>query len=221
MILLLVRHAITPITGKKLTGWLPGISLSDEGRTQASSLGERLASAPLKAIYTSPLERCVETAEAIGRHHKLTLQTKDDLGEVHYGDWQGKSMKMLYRSKGWAQLRARPADFRFPGGETIREAQTRSMGAIEALRADHKWQPVVVCSHADVIRLLVAGYLGLGIDLYNRISVAPASVTTLVLGDDTPRLVRLGDSGSLDSIFTFPRSREKAAIKTKNKRAKN
>lgn len=209
MILLLVRHAVTDVTGKKLTGWLPGIPLSEEGRREADEAGKRLAGAPLKAIYSSPLERCTQTAEAIASHHPLEVRTLEDLGEVHYGDWQGKSMKMLYKSKGWKELRARPADFRFPGGgETVREAQTRAIGAIEGLLPKHKGQAVVVCSHADVIRLLVAGYLGLPIDLYSRISIAPASLTAIILEDATPRLVKLGDTASLDGFWQLPQKQK-------------
>lgn len=196
-----MRHALTPITGTKLTGRLPGFSLSDKGREQADATGSRLAEAPLKAIYSSPLERCVETAEAIAKHHKLPVQTMEELSEVDYGDWQGKTMKALYQSKGWQKLRARPADFRFPNGETIREAQTRGITAIEKLRAKHKDKAIVVCSHADMIRLMVAGYMGLGIDLYDRITVAPASISTVSLGDGTPRLFNVGDAGSYQELF--------------------
>lgn len=201
MILLLVRHAVTDVTGKKLSGWMPGIHLSDQGRKDAEEVAERLGGAPVKAIYSSPLERCRQTADAIAAHHRLHVETNDRLGEVHYGDWQGKSMKVLYKSKAWKELKARPADFRFPGGETVREAQTRAIGAIEALLPKHKGQAVVVCSHADVIRLLVAAYLGLPIDLYSRISIAPASLSAIVLEDATPRLVKLGDTASLDGFW--------------------
>jgi probable phosphomutase (TIGR03848 family) len=201
VILFLVRHALTPITGTKLTGRLPGFSLSEKGKEQAEATGSRLAGAPLKAIYSSPLERCVETAEAIAKHHKLSIQTIEELSEVDYGDWQGKTMKALYQSKGWQSLKARPADFRFPNGETIREAQTRGITAIEKLRAKHKKNAIAVCSHADMIRLTVAGYLGLGIDLYDRITIAPASISTLSLGDGTPRLLNLGEAGSYHELF--------------------
>jgi len=210
MILVLVRHGMTPVTGKKLTGWLPGISLSSQGTAQARSAGERLAGAPIKAIYSSPLERCTETAELIAERHSLAVQTRDELGEVHYGDWQGKSLKVLYRSKLWSELKSRPGDFRFPNGETIREAQTRGMGAVETLRSQHKDNVVVVCSHADMIRLIVAGYLGMGIDLYSRISIAPASVTTLVLADSTPHLVVLGDTGSYQDLWRRANNRPTA-----------
>ncbi|MGH2772908.1 MAG: MSMEG_4193 family putative phosphomutase [Actinomycetota bacterium] len=202
MILLLVRHAVTSLTGKKLIGWTPGMSLSPQGRKQAEDVANRLAAVPVKAIYTSPLERCAETADAIAGRHRLKPKPMEGLGEIRYGQWQGKSLKTLYRTKAWTQLRAQPADFRFPDGETVREAQTRAIGAIEQLRKKHRGSDaVVVCSHADVIRLAVAGYIGLGIDLYSRISIAPASVTVLSLGDTPPRLLRLGDLGGYDGMF--------------------
>ncbi|MDQ4149029.1 MAG: histidine phosphatase family protein [Actinomycetota bacterium] len=219
MLLLLVRHAITGVTGQKLTGRLPGFSLSEEGRAQAEAVGARLKGAPLNAIYSSPLERCMETAESIAKHHRVRVESLADMEEVDYGRWQGRSMKALYGSKAWTQLRARPADFRFPGGETIREAQVRGMRAVEALRQKHPKRAVLVCSHADMIRLVVAGYLGLGLDLYDRISIAPASVTTLNVGDGTPRLLNLGDSGSMLEIFeAFKAQHMKKARDSKKRR---
>jgi probable phosphomutase (TIGR03848 family) len=216
VILFLVRHAVTSITGTKLTGRLPGYSLSEKGREQAESTGSRLQATPLKAIYSSPLERCTETAEAIAKNHKLKVQTLDDLSEVDYGDWSGKTFKALYGSKEWQKLKARPADFRFPNGETIREAQTRGIGAIEKIRAKHKDAAVVVCSHADMIRLAVAGYLGLGIDLYDRITIAPASITTLNLSNGTPRLLNLGEAGiSYKELFESLKAAKAATAGTK------
>lgn len=200
MLLLLVRHAVTAATGKRLTGWLPGHHLSPRGRKEAEAVAGRLEPMPVAAIYSSPLERCAETAEVIAARHKLRVRTLKEVGEVHYGQWQGKTYGALYRGVGWKQLVARPADFRFPGGETIREAQTRGMKAIETLLAKHPGEAVVVVSHADLIRLVVAGYIGLGLDLYQRMTVGPASVTALLLGDRIPRLLRLGDSGTLEDL---------------------
>jgi probable phosphomutase (TIGR03848 family) len=202
VILFLVRHALTPVTGSVLIGRLPGYPLSEKGREQAAATGQRLAGAPLKAVYSSPMERCVETATAVAAHHpKLKVQTVDDLAEIDYGSWQGRTLKSLYGVKGWKELRARPADFRFPGGETIREAHTRGMVAIEALRVKHKDKAIVVCSHCDMIKLIVAGCLGLGIDLYDRINIAPASITTLYLSDGTPRLINVSDTGGYQDLF--------------------
>jgi probable phosphomutase (TIGR03848 family) len=200
MLLLLVRHAVTAATGSRLSGWLPGFHLSEEGVRQAEAVAARLAGLPVKAIYSSPLERCRETAELIAAHHRPGVTVMDELGEIRYGDWQGRSFKTLYRTKAWVELQQRPADFRFPNGETIREAQTRGVGAIEALRPKHKADLVVVASHADMIRLILAAYLGLSLDLYQRMSIAPASVTALLLGDRIPHLLKLGDTGTLDDL---------------------
>ncbi len=201
VILFLVRHALTPVTGQKLIGRLPGFALSEKGRQQAEATGLRLADAPLKAIYSSPMERCCETAQAIAAHHRLPVKTFDDLAEIDYGAWQGRTLKSLYGSKGWKLLRARPADFRFPNGETIREAQSRGMQAIETLRLRHKDKVIVACSHCDMIKLIVAGCLGLGIDLYDRIHIAPASITTLQLSEGPPRLINASDTGGYGELL--------------------
>jgi probable phosphoglycerate mutase len=216
MLLLLVRHGITPITGTRLTGRLPGVHLSEEGIRQAKNVAERLAAIPVKAVYSSPLERCQETAAPIAERHHLDVQTVDDLAEVAYGDWQGRPFKQLYRLKAWSELQARPADFRFPAGESIREAQTRGMRAIEAILARHpRSAAVVAVSHADMIRLIVAGYLGLGTDLYQRIVVGVASVSAIVLGERVPRLLRIGDSGSLDELAERLKSAPKPSVAKK------
>lgn len=200
MLLLLVRHAVTRATGRTLTGRLPGHHLSRKGLEQAEALSARLSSVPVKAIYSSPLERCRETAEVVAAAHRLRVRTLKDVAEVDYGEWQGRSLKSLYRMKIFAELLAKPADFRFPGGESIREAQTRGMRSVESLLAKHTGQVVAVFSHADLIRLIVAGYLGLSLDLYGRMSVGPASVSALLIGDRIPRLLRFADSGALDDL---------------------
>ncbi|HVE76643.1 MAG TPA: histidine phosphatase family protein [Actinomycetota bacterium] len=200
MLLFLIRHALTPITGKKLTGWLPGIDLSADGKRHAQELTERLKDVPFAALYSSPLERCMQTLEPLARSKGLEVITNKGVGEVKYGDWQGRTLTSLYKSKAWAELKAAPGEFRFPNGETVREAQTRGMSAIDELRRKHKGKVVGVCSHADLIRLVVAGYLGVPIDLYDRISIAPASASVLWL-DGTPRLLRLSDSGTYSDVI--------------------
>lgn len=215
MLLFLVRHGVTAITGKKLTGWLPGFNLSEEGTRQAKATAERLRPIEFSAVYSSPLERCFETATILsegrgpgGRGQEV--EKLDDVGEIRYGDWQGKTMVSLYKSRAWKQLKARPADFRFPNGETIREAQTRGMAAIERLLLKHKDKSVLVCSHADLIRVLVSGYLGLPLDLYDRISIAPASVTVLLIDEGGSRALRISDIGEFDELAETIKARTKA-----------
>lgn len=200
---MLVRHGLTPMTGKKLTGWLPGHHLSEPGRAQAQAVADKLSKVPISAVYSSPLERCRETAAPIARVKGLRVRNLKEVGEIRYGDWQGRSFKSLYRTKAWIELNRNRADFRFPNGETPREAQARAMKAIEGLRQVHNNEAVVVVSHADLIRLVVAGYVGLALDLYHRISIGPATVSVLRFGPQFPSLLALNHPGDLE--WTMPR----------------
>src|SRR5690242_9372211 len=114
MLLFLIRHALTPQTGDRLSGWTPGLSLSDEGRAQAQRLVERLQPVSLDAVYASPLERCVETAKPVASSKSLRVRTRDAFGEVHYGDWTGRKLRVLAKTKLWRQVMARPSAVRFP-----------------------------------------------------------------------------------------------------------
>lgn len=206
MMLLLVRHALTPITGVRLAGWKPGVSLSEEGREEARLLSERLASVRLEAIYSSPIDRAVETARPTAAQKKLRIRTRDALGEVRYGSWEGRRLDALAKTKLWRTVMARPSEVRFPNGETIRETQARAIDGVERIRAEHDGQAVAVFTHADIIRLLLAHYAGVHIDLYQRISVGPASVSAVWLGVGGPRILKINDTGSLAGL-TPPRKR--------------
>lgn len=197
--LLLVRHATTSATGSRLGG-RTAARLDDRGRAQAEAAAERLADVPLKAVYSSPLPRTAETAEIVAARHRLDVVSDDGLLEIEYGDWTDRPLKPLYRTKLWPVIQQRPSLVRFPGGETIRGAQQRAVEAVEAVVARHPRHPVAAVTHADVIKLVVAFYLGLPLDLYQRIEVAPASLSILELAPGgRPTLVRLGDDGHLSA----------------------
>jgi probable phosphoglycerate mutase len=185
----LVRHAVTSHTGKKLSGWTKGIDLSDEGRDQAEGAADLLKRVPLDAVYASPLERTVQTARLVARRHGLSVRIARDLGEVQYGKWTNKSMKVLARTKLWTKVQQWPSGARFPDGESLREVQARAIVAVEGLVEEHPRGHICCVSHGDVIRLLVAHYLGVHIDLFQRIVVAPASVSTISIGDRGPMIL--------------------------------
>jgi probable phosphomutase (TIGR03848 family) len=206
-LLLLIRHAVTEVTGKRLSGATPGIHLSDEGRSQAAELSERLAPLRLSGIYTSPLERCAETAEAIAAPRGLEVQELEDLIEVGYGTWTGRPLAQLARTALWKRIQQSPSSVRFPSGETLTEVQRRCVAALDGLAVRHPRAMVAAVSHADVIRLAVAHYAGVHLDLFQRIIVSPASVTVIGLGDRIPRIIRMNDTGSLDDLAGPPRSR--------------
>lgn len=187
----LVRHGVTPDTGKRLSGRTPHLHLSDEGRDQARAAADFLKNVDLKAIYSSRIERCFETAEIIAASHSKKARTLDGLIEVDYGSWSNRTFAQLTRLKLWRTVQARPSAVTFPNGESIREVQTRAVEAIESLSRKHPKDHICCVTHADVIRLVVAHYLGVHVDLYQRTVVAPASVSVLYLGDDGVRVLAL------------------------------
>jgi probable phosphomutase (TIGR03848 family) len=200
MNLLLIRHAANDWVGERLAGWTPDVHLNEEGRAQAEALAKRLADAPLAALYSSPLERTLETAQPIAQAHGLTIQIREALGESHYGDWTGKSLKELKDDKLWPVVQVYPAGARFPHGESLREVQTRMVIELDAIRDAHPGQTVAVVSHSDPIRLAVAHYAGLALDLFQRLTISPASVTAFGFTQFGPRLIFLNYTDSLPSL---------------------
>mgnify|MGYP001766497626 CR=1 FL=1 len=196
---LLIRHAVNDyVSTGRLAGWTPGVHLNEAGRVQAASLGEALANARLAAIYASPLERTMETAQAIAAHYPaLAVQPLESIGEVRYGAWQGGKLSQLRREPLWNTVQVYPSRAHFPGGEAIRQAPARAVDALETLAAEHPRARVAVVSHSDVIKLVVAHYLGMHIDFFQRLEISPASTTVLYLGADRPAVLRVNDTSYL------------------------
>jgi len=200
MNLLLVRHALNDWVGKCLAGWTPGVHLNDEGRAQAASLAQRLAAVPLAAVYSSPLERTLETAQPLAEAHDLTVEVREALGEIRVGDWTGRALKELKDEALWPVVQIYPGGARFPGGESMREVQDRMVAQLDAIREAHPGQTVAVVSHADPIKMAAAYYAGLPLDLFQRLSISPASVTAFAFTRFGPRLVCLNHTESLPSF---------------------
>lgn len=189
-VVLLVRHAVTPTTGVKLPGRAPGLHLSDDGRRQADAAASRLARLPkLAAVYASPLERARETALPIARARGLALRIERDLSELDIGEWTGLSIKRASRKPEWAIIQRHPSGFRFPGGESFLEMQTRMTAAVGRLVARHPGEIVAAVSHADPIKAAVAQALGTPLDLFQRIVIAPASISAVVYRPEGPAVL--------------------------------
>lgn len=193
---LLIRHAINDwVKTGKLAGWTPGVHLNEDGQAQAIALGQRLADRPLKAIYASPLERTMETAQAIAAHHgALTVHTLEAVGEVGYGRWQGEEVKKLVARKMWHVIQYVPSRASFPEGESLRRVQLRAVDALEALAERHPREMIAVVSHSDVIKMILAHYLGMHLDLFQRIVVSPASLSVVELGYGRPFVALINDT---------------------------
>lgn len=201
--LILVRHATTAATGTRLGGWTPGVHLDEPGVAQAEATAERLAGQRVAAVYASPLERTQDTAKIVARPHGLRVRTRPGLGEVDYGTWTDKPLSQLRRRKDWEVIQRTPSRMTFPKGESIRAAQARAVDATEELMAAHRDQTIVAVSHADVIKAVVAHHLGMPLDMFQRLVIAPASVTILSLPErGHPMLLRCNDTGPLPPTRT-------------------
>jgi probable phosphomutase (TIGR03848 family) len=207
--LLLVRHGANDWVHGRLAGRIPGIHLNETGRQQAEAVAARLGDLPIEAIYTSPLDRTVDTATAIAGPRGLPLRIVEGVQEVDYGEWQGAELKELYKHDLWPGVQFYPSGTRFPNGETLGEAQNRMVAALDMLRARHPKGMIVVVSHADIIKLAVAYYIGMHIDLFQRLEIGTCSVTALAFTKMGPRLIAYNELGGLEHLK--PKPEEKPA----------
>lgn len=202
--LVLVRHAVTEHTGGILSGRSPGVELSEDGRHQAKALGERLAGVQLAAVYASPIERTLQTAEVLAAPHGLDVQLLDGVLEADYGEWTGRPLAELAKSRTWTIVQRSPSRARFPGGESLVAMQVRVVAALDEVVVRHPGEAVVVVSHADPIKAAVAHYTGMHLDLFQRLAVGPASVTVLAIGPADVTLLKCNDTGSLEDLHLPP-----------------
>jgi probable phosphomutase (TIGR03848 family) len=186
-IILLIRHGETDFVGKRLAGHLPGVHLNTNGKRQADELAQNLSRAPIKAIYSSPLERALETALPLSQLTGLPVKVKQDLSEINFGSWQGKTVKQMHRLKLWKVVVEKPSEMRFPGGESFSGAKQRLVKAVEEIKNTHADNDLVaVISHSDSISLLVSHFLNMALDDFHRISIDTASISVVWLGKGQP-----------------------------------
>jgi probable phosphomutase (TIGR03848 family) len=205
--LILVRHGrSTANTAGLLAGRTPGVALDELGQEQAEALPGRLRDIPLAAAVSSPLQRCQETlAPLAGARPGMPLHTDDRIAECDYGDWTGRKLSELLEEPLMTTVQQHPSAAAFPGGESMRTMQTRSVEAVRdwnARLADEHGEDVcyAMCSHGDIIKAVVADALGMHLDLFQRISAGPSSVTAIRYTPLRPFLLRLGDTGELGSL---------------------
>jgi probable phosphomutase (TIGR03848 family) len=212
---LLVRHGLTELTGPVLAGRTPGVNLDDRGRAQAERLAARLATVPLAAVVSSPLERCQQTAAAVAAGREVEVQTDDRLVEVEYGEWTGQELKKLAKLPLWRVVQQHPSAAVFPGGEALAAVQARAVAAVREWDAkvtagnrDAVW---LACAHGDVIKAVVADALGMHLDLFQRIMVDPCSVSVITYTETRPFVVRANDLGSPVDGLLPPKRRRRGA----------
>ena len=220
-VVVLARHGRTRANADGLlAGWTPGVVLDDTGRDQAARLGGRLAAAPVVAVVSSPLERCLETAAAIrdawdganADAEPPALHTDERLGEAHYGAWTGRALKDLAKEPLWRAVQDRPSTVTFPAHpehahESLQQMQARAVEALASwharIAAEHGPHAVwVAVSHGDVIKALLADALGTPLDRFQRIVIDPGSVSIVQQTRRHPVVLRVNDSGA--DLLRFP-----------------
>jgi probable phosphomutase (TIGR03848 family) len=198
---LLIRHANCDPVGHSIAGRKAGIHLSATGRTEAMALGERLSRLQITSVYSSPLERALETAGPIAEQQGLRVETAPGLLEIDFGEWTGRTLAELDQLPDWKTFNSFRSGSRIPGGENAAEVLARALAELERLRRHHSGSKelVAVVSHGDVLRAIIAHFLGIPMDLYHRIELSPASVSVLALELSGPRLLLLNSTAGWPS----------------------
>ena len=200
--MLLVRHGLTPTTGKVMPGRAPGLHLSTQGLAQAGRAAERIATlspAPT-AVYASPMERTRQTAAPIARALGLRVRTQAGLADCAVGDWEGQPLKVLNRKPEWQTVVGWPTGFTFPGGESFLETMERVTQTVLDLAAAHRGETVVCVSHADPIKMFLGAVAGMPLDMFQRLAISPASISAVAIGTARPVVLCMNTTGSLSEL---------------------
>ena len=197
----LIRHASCNGLGQKLWGRSPGVCLNEEGRLQAQRLAEEFNGIKLQALYSSPLERAVETAETLARSMNLEVKKNDALNEINYGDWTDKTFDILSTDERWRRYNARRSTTIIPGGESFLNVQNRIVKELDVLSHQHANARVALVSHADVIRAAVTYFTATPIDMIERIEISPCSVSVLALDEESATLLTINNRCELNQLW--------------------
>lgn len=199
--LLFVRHATHDLLPKNvIAGRRPGIHLNDLGKKQAEEIARSLASLPIEAIYCSPLERACETAAPLIEQLELPPQIADEFNEIDFGEWTGRTVADLDQLPQWQRWNSFRSGTLVPNGESMLDVQARCMRKIFEL--EHQHRLVAIFSHGDVIRAMVAHFLGLHLDFLSRIEIATASVSVVDVNRDGAKVSLVnGRPGAVAAVF--------------------
>ena len=193
----LVRHASCDGLGKTIWGRTQGICLNEQGQAEAQQLAARFAAVKLDALYSSPLQRARETADALARVAQLEIQQNEAFNEVDFGDWSGKSFAVLSADERWQRFNTQRSLAQIPGGESFIDVQARAVNELEKLRQQHGEARVAIVSHSDVIKAVVSYVAGAPIDFWHRLEISPCSVTIVATDEHETKLLAVNSRSEL------------------------
>jgi broad specificity phosphatase PhoE len=176
--IVLVRHGLTDWNESgRLLGRI-AIGLNERGRKQAHALAAALQDVPVRTVVSSPQQRTQETAQAIAAARHVEVQTEAGLDEVWLGRWQGKTFDEIREDPDLLPLLADPTHV-CDAIEPAVEVQSRVVAVVETFRQANEPGPVVLVSHGDPLRVLLAHYLSMNLRHYRRLTVDPGSASVL------------------------------------------
>ena len=204
---ILIRHGRSTANSRGiLAGRLPGIGLDETGREQAAALPDRLAGTPFVHLVSSPLQRCLETAQPLAAAHGLTVHEHEGIAECRYGAWTGRLLTELTEEPLWRTVQERPSEAAFPGsdeheGESIAQMAARAVSAVTEIdatvTAEHGEHAVWgLVSHGDIIKSVLAAAVATPLDDFQRLHVDPSSISVVQYTRSRPMLLRSNDTGS-------------------------
>lgn len=200
--LVMIRHAAHDLLGRTLVGRAPEVPLSAAGACEAEALAQRLASSAVRALYSSPRERARDTAAPIAARLGVDVEIAPELDEIEVGDWTNRSFAELDELEPWRRFNLFRSGTCCPNGESMLDVQARFVRLVERLSARHAEDRVALVSHGDVIRAALAHYLGIHLDLFQRLEIGPASVSIVRVGPYAPEVLLV--NGGAESRLLQP-----------------
>lgn len=187
----LVRHADYEWMGRRIAGRTPALSLNESGRRQAVNLVRFLRDHAIDGIYSSPLERAVETALPLAHERRLPIVEWKEFNEIDYGSWTGRFLSELDGDEAWRRFHAFPLAGTIPQGESMRDAQARAIAGMLKIKDENFGKDIVVVSHAEIIRLIIAHWLAIPIEHVLRLEIEPASISVLECGEAHAKILKM------------------------------
>jgi probable phosphoglycerate mutase len=181
--LLFIRHGSSGATDIYLPGRMPGVHLSSKGIKEAMQLAKDLEHVHIDRIFSSPLERTMETAGYIASLKKMQVEISEDILEIDFGEWSGKTFDELRKMEEWTRFNYFRLNTRPPGGENILEVQARVVRSIDKILRENKGKTLAFVSHGDPIRSAICYYTGISLDLMSRVKILTSAVSVLKIHD--------------------------------------
>lgn len=196
---LLIRHGNSEAVDY-LPGRRPGVNLSSSGKDQVKELVDNLSHIHIDAIYSSPIDRTLQTAQAIAESKGLLLETNEAFIEYELGEWSGKTFKELESIERWKLFHEFRAGIKPPLGELVIQVQNRFVTEVIRLKDLFPEKTIAIVSHGDPIRSAICYFTGIPLNMMFGITIGTASVSTLEINDWGAVLHNLNHQGKMPVI---------------------